>query len=172
MNQLKSEPKIATQKISTQKISTQKISTQKISIGGMKIATINCGIKYKNRDDLLLVIFEKPVAVAGLFTTSTMIASPAVHCRNILNHRKAKALIVNAGNANAFTGEIGEKIVAKTVEKITSSLNCSTNEVFVSSTGVIGEIFDVNLITQKIDEMILQANDDESIILFGCKITY
>ena len=52
--------------------SEQKISIQKISIGGLKIATANCGIKYKNRDDLLLVIFEKPVAVAGLFTSSTM----------------------------------------------------------------------------------------------------
>jgi len=159
MSQLKSE----------QKIAIQKISIQKISIGGMKIATVNCGIKYKNRDDLLLVIFEKPVAVAGLFTSSTMSASPVVHCQKALQQKQARALIVNAGNANAFTGEVGEAIVQKTVDKISSSLNATSNQIFVSSTGVIGELFDVNLITQKIDKMILQANDDESMIIKASK---
>ena len=78
---------------------------------GLKISTTNCGLKYKNRDDLLLITFERPANVAGVFTTSSMPASPVVWCKKNVKNGKARALIVNAGNANAFTGKEGEEAV-------------------------------------------------------------
>ena len=92
-----------------------------ISIKGVKIATTNCGIKYKNRDDLLLISFDNEANVAGLFTSSSMPAAPVTWCKNNIKHGSAKALIVNAGNANAFTGKHGEEVVLKTAEKISET---------------------------------------------------
>ncbi|MBM5783093.1 MAG: bifunctional ornithine acetyltransferase/N-acetylglutamate synthase, partial [Pelagibacterales bacterium] len=106
-------------------------------IKGVKIATTNCGIKYKNRDDLLLIYFENEANIAGVFTQSSMPAAPVVWCKKNIKHGKAKALVVNAGNANAFTGKIGEETVVKTAKKVSEILNCKEEEIFVSSTGVI-----------------------------------
>lgn len=123
----------------------------------LKIATINCKIKYKNRDDLLLVIFDKDVAVAGVFTDSATRAPSVIHCqKNIVNHL-ARALIVNAGNANAFTGIKGRKIVSNVVKKIAETIDCDVNKIFMSSTGVIGELFDDKLITDNIPKMVNDA---------------
>ena len=110
---------------------------------GLKIATINCGIKYKNRDDLLLIIFENEANVAGVFTSSSMPAAPVTWCKKNIATGTAKALIVNAGNANAFTGKDGENAVLATAEKVAKELGCKEEQVFISSTGVIGETLKV-----------------------------
>jgi len=117
------------------------------------ISTTNCGIKYQNRDDLLFVKFNYPATVAGVFTKSSMPASPVVWCKENIRRGKAKALIVNAGNANAFTGKIGEETVLKTAQAVARQLNCEVEEVFISSTGVIGEILDANKIINAIPIM-------------------
>ncbi len=128
---------------------------------GVKISTINCGIKYKNRDDLLLVAFDQPANVAGVFTQSSMPAAPVTWCKKNIVNGKAAALIVNAGNANAFTGKIGEEIVNKTVDKAVEVLGCAPQQVFISSTGVIGEILNVDLITAALPKMAQNfASDD------------
>lgn len=120
----------------------------------INISTINCGIKYKNRDDLLLISFDEKVNVAGVFTKSSMPAASINWCKNNIKNGKARALIVNAGNANAFTGKEGEEIVLQTAKSVAKNLNCDESEVFISSTGVIGELFDVNLITDKIPQLL------------------
>jgi len=108
-------------------------------IKNIKLATINCGIKYKNRDDLLLIEFPEDTAVAGVFTKSSMAAAPVKLCQENLSTKRARALIVNAGNANAFTG-VGGILAAKNVAKnVAQILNCEEEKVFMSSTGVIGE---------------------------------
>jgi glutamate N-acetyltransferase/amino-acid N-acetyltransferase len=123
----------------------------------LKISTINCKIKYKNRDDLLLVLFDKDVAVAGVFTDSATRAPSVIHCqKNIVNHL-ARALIVNAGNANAFTGSKGRKIVSNVVKKIAETIDCDVSKIFMSSTGVIGELFDDKLIIDNIPKMVNNA---------------
>lgn len=127
-------------------------------IKGVKISTINCGIKYKNRDDLLLVSFEHPANVAGVFTQSSMPAAPVTWCKKIIDKGVAKALVVNAGNANAFTGAQGEEVVEKTVTKIAQEIGCKKEEVFVSSTGVIGETLNVSLIEKAIPQMLASDN--------------
>lgn len=128
-------------------------------IKGIKIATTNCGIKYKNRDDLLLVTFEQEANIAGVLTTTSMPAAPVTWCKKNIKNGSAKALIVNAGNANAFTGKIGEETVEKTANKVAEGLNCEAEKVFISSTGVIGETLDADLITAAIPDMINNSDD-------------
>ncbi len=131
-------------------------------IKGIKIATTNCGIKYKNRDDLLLVAFDHPANVAGVFTNSSMPAAPVTWCKKNIEHGIAKALVVNAGNANAFTGKIGEDTVLQTAYSAAEGLKCKAEEVFISSTGVIGETLNAALITSTIPEMLKQLDGSES----------
>lgn len=133
-----------------------------MTIKNVKIATTNCGIKYKNRDDLLLISFENGANVAGVFTTSSMPAASVAWCKKNIKNGIAKALIVNAGNANAFTGKAGEEIVLDTAKQIAESLNCREEEIFISSTGVIGEVFDSALITNSIPKMVENFANDES----------
>lgn len=123
-------------------------------IKNIKIYTTNCGIKYKNRDDLLLIDFPDGASVAGVFTKSSMPASPISWCKKNIDNHFARALIVNSGNANAFTGKIGDETVQKVVNAIAKNLNCKNEEVFVSSTGVIGEVLNADLICQAIPKMI------------------
>jgi glutamate N-acetyltransferase/amino-acid N-acetyltransferase len=130
-------------------------------IKGVKISTANSGIKYKNRDDLLLVVFDADTNVAGVFTQSSMPAAPINWCKKIVEKGVARALIVNAGNANAFTGLQGDEIVRKTVASIAHELGCEKEKIFVSSTGVIGEIFDAELITSKIPQLVADLSSAE-----------
>jgi glutamate N-acetyltransferase/amino-acid N-acetyltransferase len=130
-------------------------------IKGIKIATTNCGIKYKNRDDLLLIAFDNAANVAGVFTSSSMPAAPVSWCKNNIKNGVAKALMVNAGNANAFTGKIGEETVIKTAAKVSEVLKCQTSEVFISSTGVIGETLNADLIINAIPEMLANLDGSE-----------
>lgn len=116
----------------------------------VKIATLNSGVKYQNRDDFLLVSFEKEVNIAGVFTTSSTAAAPVLWCQKNIKNGKAKALIVNAGNANAFTGIDGEKTVLATAKEAAKALNCLKEEIFISSTGVIGEVLSADLMTNAV----------------------
>jgi len=129
---------------------------------GLKISTTNCGIKYKNRDDLLVVTFDDEANVAGVLTTSSMPAAPVVWCRKNLRFGVARALVVNAGNANAFTGKEGEEAVLRTANKVAKELGCRPEKVFISSTGVIGERLKVELIEAAIPEMIKNSTINET----------
>lgn len=134
-----------------------------LPISGVKIATIETNIKYKNRDDVLLVHFENGAEVAGVFTSASFKAAPVIWCQNSLKNGKASALIVNSGNANAFTGKPGDEALDRVVSLVAKSLNCSKEQVFISSTGVIGEVLPDQKITAKIPELVKNfSNDAES----------
>jgi glutamate N-acetyltransferase/amino-acid N-acetyltransferase len=124
----------------------------------IKISTTNSGIKYKNRDDLLLIYFDKPVNIAGVFTQSSMSAAPVLWCRKNIKNGTAKALLVNAGNANCFTGKDGIEAVKKKAKILAANLLCNEDEIFICSTGVIGEKLDVTKIENKLPEMVKSAN--------------
>ena len=108
-------------------------------IAGVSLAVAETNIRYKNRPDLLLVKLTEATNVAGVFTTSLTKAAPVSWCEEILKNGKARALIVNAGNANAFTGRIGAESVDRIVTAVAAELKCSSEEIFIASTGVIGE---------------------------------
>jgi glutamate N-acetyltransferase/amino-acid N-acetyltransferase len=112
------------------------------AIAGVKLATAAAGIRYKGRTDVLLAILDKGTTVAGVFTRSKCASAPVEWCRAKLSRGKARALVVNSGNANAFTGKTGKQSTAMTAAIAAKAVGCNPNEVFLASTGVIGEPLD------------------------------
>ncbi len=111
-------------------------------IDGVRIATAEAGIKYKNRTDLVMMLFDKGTQVAGVFTRSKCPSAPVDFCRENLAGGAARALVVNSGNANAFTGKRGRESTRLTAEAAAKAAGCAPGEVFLASTGVIGEPLD------------------------------
>ena len=112
------------------------------AIDGVRLATAQAGIRYKNRTDVLLAAFDKGTTVAGVLTRSKCPSAPVEWCRARLKGGKARALVVNSGNANAFTGKSGRAATALTAKIAAQALGCSVNDIFLASTGVIGEPLD------------------------------
>jgi len=108
-------------------------------IAGVRLATGAAGIKYQGRTDVLLALFDKGTTVAGVLTRSKCPSAPVEWCRAKLKSGKARALVVNSGNANAFTGKTGRAAVALTAKLASAAAGCKPAEVFLASTGVIGE---------------------------------
>ncbi len=117
-------------------------------IAGVRLGSIASGIRYAGRDDLMLIEFNHAAAVAGVFTKSQTAAAPILWCRDALGKGKARVLVVNSGNANAFTGRDGDEALARTVAAAAKLVGCPRREVFVSSTGVIGEQLPVDRLTK------------------------
>ncbi|MBT5187142.1 MAG: bifunctional glutamate N-acetyltransferase/amino-acid acetyltransferase ArgJ [Kordiimonadaceae bacterium] len=123
------------------------------ALDGVLMGTSATAMKYKGRDDLLLVSFPKGATVAGVFTTSKCSSAPVDWCRGVLRKNKpARAVLVNAGNANAFTGKAGEDAMTSTIKAVSDTLSCDLDEVYVASTGVIGEVLDATVINDHIAE--------------------
>lgn len=106
---------------------------------GVKLASAEAGIRYKNRKDVLLVVLPEGTQAAGVLTRSKTASAPVDWCRKQLTHGRARALVVNSGNANAFTGMRGWNIVETTAALAAEATGCDSAEVFLASTGVIGE---------------------------------
>lgn len=109
------------------------------AIAGVRLATGQAGIKYKDRTDLLLVVLGEKTSAAGVFTRSKAPSAPVDWCRSILPAGRARALVVNSGNANAFTGKKGVVATEKSAMAAASVCGCLSDEVYLASTGVIGE---------------------------------
>ena len=116
-------------------------------IDGVALASIEAGIKYRGRPDVLLCVMAEGTRAAGVFTKSLTASAPVDACRAHLAGGSARALVVNAGNANAFTGKAGVTSVKQTVTGVAKVVGCKAGEVFVASTGVIGEPLDAAKIT-------------------------
>jgi glutamate N-acetyltransferase / amino-acid N-acetyltransferase len=130
-------------------------------IAGVKLATAAAGIRYKGRTDVLLAVMDKGTTVAGVFTTSRCASAPVEWCRAKLSRGKARALVVNSGNANAFTGKTGKQSTALTAQIAAKAVGCSPNEVFLASTGVIGEPLDATKFDGVLDGLADTAASDD-----------
>ena len=108
-------------------------------IAGVRFATAEAGIKYKGRTDVLLMMLDDGTSVAGVFTKSRCPSAPVDWCRANLSSGTARALLVNSGNANAFTGKKGQAAVELSAQIIAKTAGCAPSEIFLASTGVIGE---------------------------------
>jgi len=109
------------------------------AIPGVKLATAAAGIKYANRTDVLLALLDPGTVAAGVFTQSKCPSAPVEWCRDNLKIAKPRALVVNSGNANAFTGKTGRQACKFTAEFAARAIGCKPKDVFLASTGVIGE---------------------------------
>ncbi len=108
-------------------------------IAGVRLAAYAAGVRYSGRDDLMVAELAPGSTVAGVFTKSTMPGQPVIWCRECLPGGKVRAIVVNSGNANVFTGRAGWQVVETTAATAARLLGCEPGEVFISSTGVIGE---------------------------------
>jgi glutamate N-acetyltransferase/amino-acid N-acetyltransferase len=126
-------------------------------LAGVRLATAAAGIRYKGRTDVLLAVLDKGTAVAGVFTRSKCPSAPVEWCRAKLKAGQARALVVNSGNANAFTGKTGRQATALTASIAAKAVGCKPNEVFLASTGVIGEPLDANKFNGVLDTLARDA---------------
>ncbi len=108
-------------------------------LAGVRLATAAAGIRYAGRTDVLLALFDPGTSVAGVLTRSKCPSAPVEWCREKLKAGKARALVVNSGNANAFTGKNGREATRFTAALAARASQCKPGEVFLASTGVIGE---------------------------------
>ncbi|MDX2095152.1 MAG: bifunctional glutamate N-acetyltransferase/amino-acid acetyltransferase ArgJ [Alphaproteobacteria bacterium] len=117
-------------------------------LAGVTMAAGQAGIRYANRTDVLLVALAEGTTAAGVFTRSKAPSAPVDWCRTILAGGTGRALVVNSGNANAFTGRRGVAAVEGTAQAAAAAVGCSPQEVYLASTGVIGEPLDYRKIAQ------------------------
>lgn len=123
------------------------------SVSGVAFATANSGMRYTGRDDLLLAIMDDGTTVAGVFTKNSMPGAPVDWGKKILPAGKARALVVNSGIANVFTGAAGIKTVEETAAKVAELAGAQADEIYIASTGVIGEVVPTQYITDALPAM-------------------
>jgi len=109
------------------------------ALAGVRLAIRECNIRYKGRPDVMLMELSPGATIAGVLTKSLAPSAAVDLCRKHLKGGKARAIVVNAGNANAFTGKLGKQAAEATVDGASKTLGCKRGEIFVASTGVIGE---------------------------------
>ena len=108
-------------------------------VDGVRLASYAAGIRYSGRDDMMLAELAPGSAIAGVFTKSLTFGPPVGWCRECLPGGKVRAIVVNSGNANVFTGQAGRAVVEAAAGVTANLFNCKPQEIFISSTGVIGE---------------------------------
>lgn len=128
-------------------------------IAGVRFATAEAGIKYKNRTDVLLMAFDQGTTVAGVVTRSKCSSAAVDWCKANLPGGTARGLVVNSGNANAFTGAKGRESVELTADYAARALGCATSEIFLASTGVIGEPLAADKFAGVLDEAAARLGD-------------
>ena len=129
-------------------------------IRGVMLAAAEAGIKYKNRKDVMVAILQPGTEASGVFTRSLTASAPVEWCRQNSEAGKAQVLVVNSGNSNAFTGKKGQATVEKTAAAAAKLVGCSKEEVFIASTGVIGEPLPVEKIEAVLPKLKTEATED------------
>ena len=112
------------------------------SVGGVQLHAYAANLRYAGRPDLFLALLPEGTTVGGVFTQSACASGPVDWCRQIIDGGQARAVVCNAGNANAFTGSAGAASVQAEVDTLAASLGVPAEQIFVASTGVIGEPLD------------------------------
>jgi glutamate N-acetyltransferase/amino-acid N-acetyltransferase len=130
------------------------------AIAGVRLATAAAGIRYAGRTDVLLAVLDKGTSVAGVLTRSKCPSAPVEWCRAKLPGGRARALVVNSGNANAFTGKNGRQATKLTADVAARAVGCRAGEVFLASTGVIGEPLDAAKFAGVMDGLVAAAHGE------------
>ena len=131
------------------------------SLAGVRLGSVEAGIKYENRLDLAAILFDKPASVAGVFTRSKCPSAPVDWCRKHLAKGSARVMLVNSGNANAFTGRLGVEAVKQSAASVEKAIGGKKSQVFVASTGVIGEPLDASRIEAAFPKLSRIAKEDD-----------
>ncbi|TSD87799.1 bifunctional glutamate N-acetyltransferase/amino-acid acetyltransferase ArgJ [Mycobacterium sp. KBS0706] len=129
-------------------------------IAGVRLAAAACGLKKTGAPDVLFVALDPGTSAAGVYTRSRCPSAPVDWCRRALPKGSARAVVVNAGNANAFTGQAGVATVAATVVAAAKQVGCDWEEVFVASTGVIGQPLPEDRIARHLPDLAQALGED------------
>ncbi len=131
-------------------------------VGGVRFASVAAGVRYQGRDDVMLAVMDPGTVVAGVFTQSSTRAAPVLDCEDKIDGpaNGGAAIIVNAGNANAFTGTNGRDAVTAITGAVAKAVGIDEARVFSASTGVIGEVLAHDRITEKLADLVSALSPD------------
>jgi len=129
-------------------------------IQGFKASAVYAGLKKKKALDLALIYSEKKATASGVFTTNKVKAAPVLVTREHISTGKARAVIANAGCANACTGEPGLENARRTAELVAEALGIQAEEVLVASTGVIGQPLNMDRISGAMTDLVKTLSTD------------
>ena len=129
-------------------------------VQGFKASAVKAGLKKDKGLDLALIFSERETAVAGVFTTNKVVAAPVILTREHTKNGRARAIIANAGNANACTGKAGFNDARRTAELVADKLGIGSDEVLVASTGVIGQPLNVDRIVEALPALVERLSPD------------
>ena len=111
-------------------------------VDGVDFSVDHCGFKKNGKDDVVLFKLKERSRIFGFFTKSQFPGEPIKWNKSIKNFGYVSAILVNSGNANVFTGSEGRKSIQKIVKELSKLMKINSNEIYIASTGVIGEYFD------------------------------
>jgi glutamate N-acetyltransferase/amino-acid N-acetyltransferase len=129
-------------------------------LAGVRLATGAAGVRYKDRTDVLMAVLAPGTQAAGVFTKSKTASAPVDWCKTQLASGQARAVVVNSGNANAFTGKAGYEGARQVAESAAANVGCKPSEVFLASTGVIGEPLPASKITKILGTLVGEGAAD------------
>ncbi|MGU9961967.1 MAG: bifunctional glutamate N-acetyltransferase/amino-acid acetyltransferase ArgJ [Candidatus Puniceispirillales bacterium WSBS_2018_MAG_OTU23] len=129
-------------------------------VDGIKLAVAASGMKYQSRNDVMLMVADDTAVVAGTLTQSKTCSAAIDWCKSVLIKGKSRAILVNAGNANAFTGKQGAASVNRCADKTAAAIDDRPDRILLASTGVIGEEMEDRLITDQLPSMTASLADD------------
>jgi glutamate N-acetyltransferase / amino-acid N-acetyltransferase len=141
------------------------------AIEGVEISTSCSGMRYK-KDDIFFAKFSEGTKVAGLLTSSTIQGEPVLWCRKILPHGKARALVVNSGYSNVLCGEVGKHTIKLTVEQAIKMTNCKAEEVYIASTGIIGQPVNNKLLIEALDKKLKPSSWEKAAVAINTTDTF
>jgi glutamate N-acetyltransferase/amino-acid N-acetyltransferase len=127
---------------------------------GVRFAAGMAGVRYAGRTDVMLALMDEGATVAGVFTKSKCPSAPVDWCRAKVKGGKARVLLVNSGNANAFTGKVGAEAVKLSARLAADAAGVNEKQVFLASTGVIGEPLDASKFDGVLDSLVGNARPD------------
>jgi len=125
---------------------------------GFKVSGIHCGIKKSNKKDLGLIYSELPCIACGMLTSNKVQAESLKVCKEHLKYKTSRAIIVNSGNANCFTGKKGISDAINIVQASAKHLGVANRSVLIASTGIIGKPLPIKTITQAIPKLCQRLN--------------
>lgn len=156
----KAKPKAKTKSVAKVSPLAPKAYAKLPPLAGVEIGTAATGIKYKGRDDVLVIRLPEGTTAAGVFTTSKTASAPVDFCRANVAGGAGRIVIVNSGNSNAFTGKAGVATVKATAEAAARAVGAPEAEVYIASTGVIGQRLDPRPIIDGIGTALFSASPD------------
>jgi len=132
-----------------------------VSVAGIRVGSARCGIKtHSEQPDVALVVSDRPAFAAGVFTRNSFAAAPVRWCRTLLPAEDVRAVVINAGNANACTGRQGERDVRTCVELVADLMVAEPEQVLAASTGIIGHPLPMDKLTQGIRDAACCLGDE------------